>query len=174
MPAGYGPLLAELKSRVRAAQVKAALSVNRELIALYWDIGRVILQRQQAEGWGAKVVARLAADLRAEFPEMTGFSARNLDYMLAFAEAWGGDVILQQPAAKLAVGNVTSPEQQSTGNDSLTGVGESVRPNVSQLLYHCPEGNRRSLRQNHQQRPAQLSNWLLENHPRQFCNKLLH
>jgi hypothetical protein len=58
VPTGYGPLLAELKSRVRAAQVRAALSVNRELIALYWDIGRVILQRQQAEGWGAKVVAR--------------------------------------------------------------------------------------------------------------------
>ena len=51
VPTGYGPLLAELKSRVRAAQVRAALSVNRELIALYWDIGRVILQRQQAEGW---------------------------------------------------------------------------------------------------------------------------
>ena len=54
VPAGYGPLSAELKSRVRAAQVKAALSVNRELIALYWDIGRVILQRQNAEGWGTK------------------------------------------------------------------------------------------------------------------------
>ena len=61
VPTGYGPLLAELKSRVRTAQVRAALSVNRELVALYWDIGRVILQRQQTEGWGAKVVARLAA-----------------------------------------------------------------------------------------------------------------
>jgi predicted nuclease of restriction endonuclease-like (RecB) superfamily len=140
VPTGYGPLLAELKSRVRAAQVRAALSVNRELIALYWDIGRVILQRQQAEGWGAKVVARLAADLRAEFPEIKGFSARNLDYMLAFAEAWGGDVILQQPVAKLAVGNATSPGQQSPGNDSLTGVGESVRPNVSQPVIPLPGG----------------------------------
>jgi predicted nuclease of restriction endonuclease-like (RecB) superfamily len=140
VPKGYGPLLAELKSRVRAAQVRAALSVSRELIALYWDIGRVILQRQQAEGWGAKVVARLAADLREEFPEIKGFSARNLDYMLAFAEAWGGDVILQQPVAKLAVGNATSPEEQSTGDDSLTGMGESVRPNVSQPVIPLPGG----------------------------------
>src|ERR1019366_9573939 len=88
VPTGYGPLLAELKSRVRAAQVRAALSVNRELIALYWDIGRAILLRQQAEGWGTKVVARLAADLRAEFPEMTGFSRANLLFMRAFASAW--------------------------------------------------------------------------------------
>jgi hypothetical protein len=89
VPTGYGPLLAELKSRVRAAQVRAALSVNRELIALYWDIGRVILQRQQAEGWGAKVVARLAADLRAEFPEIKEFSARNLDYYVGFRPGVG-------------------------------------------------------------------------------------
>jgi predicted nuclease of restriction endonuclease-like (RecB) superfamily len=138
VPTGYGPLLAELKSRVRAAQVKAALSVNRELIALYWDIGRVILQRQQAEGWGAKVVARLAADLRVEFPEMKGFSARNLDYMLAFAEAWVGDAILQQPVAKLAVGNVTLPELQSIGQDSLTGVRESSTPVVQQPVGLFP------------------------------------
>jgi predicted nuclease of restriction endonuclease-like (RecB) superfamily len=136
--AGYVPLLAELKSRVRAAQVKAALAVNRELIALYWDIGRVILRRQQAEGWGAKVVARLAADLRSEFPEMTGFSARNLDYMLAFAEAWAGDAILQQPVAKLAVENVMPPEQQAARKDSLTSARESSTPIVQQPVGLFP------------------------------------
>jgi len=75
LPTGYAPLLADLKARVRAAQVRAALSVNRELILLYWHIGREILRCQRDEGWGAKVVERLAKDLRAEFPEMHGFIA---------------------------------------------------------------------------------------------------
>ncbi len=76
LTSGYGPLLADLKARVRAAQVRAALTVNRELVLLYWHIEREILRCQKAEGWGVKVVARLAADLQAEFPDMQGFSAR--------------------------------------------------------------------------------------------------
>ncbi|MDE2571875.1 MAG: DUF1016 domain-containing protein, partial [bacterium] len=75
---GYAELLGELKERIRAAQVRAALAVNRELVLLYWQIGREILERQNRAGWGAKVVERLAADLRHAFPEMTGLSPRNL------------------------------------------------------------------------------------------------
>jgi hypothetical protein len=150
VPTGYGPLLAELKSRVRAAQVRAALSVNRELIALYWDIGRVILQRQQAEGWGAKVVARLAADLRAEFPEMTGFSRANLLFMRAFASAWSGTPIVLQPVRQLpepklgAPAKATkTPERQlqvasSGGEDSLAGVRESAAPVAQQVVAEFP------------------------------------
>jgi len=70
LPSAYAPLLADLKTRVRAAQVKAAVAVNRELMLLYWHIGREILRAQKAEGWGAKVVERQAKDLAAEFPEM--------------------------------------------------------------------------------------------------------
>ncbi|MEW6157607.1 MAG: PDDEXK nuclease domain-containing protein [Verrucomicrobiota bacterium] len=109
LPDSYLALLTQLKQRVRAAQIKATLSANRELILLYWDIGRTILHRQRTEGWGTKVVARLAADLRAEFPEMTGFSARNLNYMHAFVEAWCGDVIVQQPVAKLPPAILSQP-----------------------------------------------------------------
>lgn len=137
-PTGYGALLAELKTRVRAAQVRAALSVNRELIALYWDIGRVILHQQQQKGWGAKVVARLATDLRAEFPEMTGFSARNLDYMLAFAETWGGDPILQQAVAKLETAGVHPPKPQSTAENSLTTVRELAGAMMQQAVAQFP------------------------------------
>ena len=79
IPSSYAPPLADLKARVRAAQVKAAVAVNRELILLYWHIGREILRAQKAEGWGTKVVERLAKDLAEEFPEMSGFSARNLE-----------------------------------------------------------------------------------------------
>jgi predicted nuclease of restriction endonuclease-like (RecB) superfamily len=133
--AGYAPLLAELKSRVRTAQVKAALAVNRELIALYWDIGRVILQRQQAEGWGTKVVARLAADLRAEFPEMKGFSERNLNYMIRFAREYGALAILQQPAALLSEGSATPIMPQAAAQFTA---GEIVQPAIAQLSPDDP------------------------------------
>jgi predicted nuclease of restriction endonuclease-like (RecB) superfamily len=82
----YASLLAELKEKIRAARLRAAVSVNRELILLYWNIGREILARQTKEGWGARVIDRLATDLRRDFPEMTGLSPRNLKYMRAFAE----------------------------------------------------------------------------------------
>ena len=101
LPSSYAPLLADLKARVRAAQVKAALSVNRELILLYWHIGREILRAQKAEGWGAKVVERLAKDLAAEFPEMGGFSPLNLKRMRSFYETWAPVEIGQQPVAQL-------------------------------------------------------------------------
>src|SRR6266850_7841703 len=101
IPEGYDELLRGLKERIRAAQVKAALAVNRELVLLYWRIGQDILERQKQSGWGTKVIDRLAADLRSAFPEMSGFSPRNLKYMRAFAEAWPDEDFVQQVAAQL-------------------------------------------------------------------------
>lgn len=100
-PTGYTDWLLELKTRIHSAQQRAALAVNRELVLLYWQIGRDILTRQAEQGWGAKVIERLAHDLRAAFPEMKGFSPRNLKYMRAFAEAWPGVEFVQQAAAQL-------------------------------------------------------------------------
>jgi predicted nuclease of restriction endonuclease-like (RecB) superfamily len=97
----YAILLQRLKERIRVTQVQASLAVNRELILLYWQIGREILIRQQQQGWGAKVVNRLAKDLQHEFPEMKGFSSRNLKYMRAFAEAYADEQIVQQAAAQI-------------------------------------------------------------------------
>jgi predicted nuclease of restriction endonuclease-like (RecB) superfamily len=97
----YEEFLGELKERIRQAQVRAALAVNRELIFLYWQIGRDILWRQQQQGWGAKVIERLAADLRKAFPEIKGFSSRNLKYMRAFAEAYPDEEFVQQTAAQI-------------------------------------------------------------------------
>ena len=102
---GYAELLATLKERVTTARVRAALSVNRDLVMLYWSIGRDILDRQAVEGWGTKVIDRLAADLRRAFPEMKGFSARSLRYMRDFARAWPNESIVQQAAAKLPWGH---------------------------------------------------------------------
>jgi predicted nuclease of restriction endonuclease-like (RecB) superfamily len=101
IPADYGHWLAELKSRIHAAQQRAALGVNRELVLLYWQIGRDILARQSDQGWGAKVIERLAHDLRNAFPDMKGFSARNLKYMRAFAEAWPDAAFVQEVLAQL-------------------------------------------------------------------------
>ena len=100
-PDSYAQFLADLKSRIKAAQLRASVAVNRELVLLYWQIGRDILERQLRERWGAKVVDRLAADLKREFPDMKGFSVRNLKYMRRFAEAWKEDEFVQQVAAQL-------------------------------------------------------------------------
>lgn len=83
-PDGYTEWLVDLKSRIHSAQQRAALAVNRELVLLYWQIGRDILARQAEQGWGAKVIERLAHDLRTAFPEMKGFSPRNLKYLRVF------------------------------------------------------------------------------------------
>ena len=96
----YADLLGDIKSRIRQAQNRAALAVNAELVRLYWDVGRLILARQQLEGWGAAVIPRLSRDLHNELPELKGFSERNIGYMIRFAREYGAQAILQQPVAK--------------------------------------------------------------------------
>ena len=98
---GYAAALAAIKSRVRQERLRIVLSANTAMVLLYWDAGRQILQRQEREGWGAKVIDRLAADLRDSFPDMRGLSARNLKYMRAFAAAWPKRAIVQEPLAQL-------------------------------------------------------------------------
>lgn len=105
LPADYAAWLASLKQRIQTAQQRAALAVNRELVQLYWQIGRDILDRQQAQGWGAKVIERLAHDLHAAFPDMKGFSRSNLMYMRAFCESWPEEAIVQQLVGQLPWGH---------------------------------------------------------------------
>jgi len=100
LPAGYSDFLEDLKTRIRAAQVKAALPVNRELIELYWHIGRSIVERQRAEGWGKSVVERLSRDVQVAFPGVGGFSSSNIWRMRSFYAAWRSE-ILSQPAREL-------------------------------------------------------------------------
>jgi predicted nuclease of restriction endonuclease-like (RecB) superfamily len=104
-PEGYVDWLSDLKNRIHTAQQRATLAVNRELVLLYWHIGRDILTRQAQQGWGAKVIERLAHDLRTAFPEMKGFSRANLMYMRAFAEAWPDAEIVQQAVGQLPWGH---------------------------------------------------------------------
>jgi predicted nuclease of restriction endonuclease-like (RecB) superfamily len=118
-PKGYETFLAELKERIRTAQLRASLAVNQELVLLYWQTGRDILARQEEHGWGAKVIDRLSQDLRREFPGVEGFSPRNLKYMRAFAEAWPEEPIEQAALAQITwyhnltlLEKVKSPEKR--------------------------------------------------------------
>jgi predicted nuclease of restriction endonuclease-like (RecB) superfamily len=101
----YSHLVAGIKQRIRTAQIRAALAANAELVLHYWEIGRDILASQKHEGWGTKVIDRLAADLQREFPTLPGYSARNLKYMRAFAEVWPDRPIVQQLAAQIPWGH---------------------------------------------------------------------
>jgi predicted nuclease of restriction endonuclease-like (RecB) superfamily len=101
LPSDYGAFLQSIKTRVQQAQLQALVAVNKELILLYWHIGRAILDRQKEQGWGAKVIDHLAEDLHHAFPQMKGFSSRNLKYMRAFAEAYPDISFVQTVSAQI-------------------------------------------------------------------------
>lgn len=115
LPADYVPLLAEIKARVHAARTKAGLAANRELLALYWDIGRLILQAQENHGYGKKVVERLAADLQRAFPGIAGFSPLNVWRMRAFYAAHA-----------TATTNLSPPVTDSTESGAATNLSPAV------------------------------------------------
>jgi predicted nuclease of restriction endonuclease-like (RecB) superfamily len=134
----YRDLLADIKTRIRSAQHRAALSANAEMILLYWDIGRMIAARQEREGWGAGVIPRLAVDLKNDLPEEKGFSERNLGRMIAFFRAYS---ILPQPVANLEIS--VSPITENSGNQSPTILPQPVAQletalAKSQFLFFLP------------------------------------
>lgn len=148
MPADYVQWLADIKNRVSAARRKAALAVNAELVSLYWHIGRDILQRQAAQGWGSKVIDRLGRDLREAFPEMKGFSRANLMYMRAFAEAWTDFEIVQQTVGQLPWGhNVLLLNRIKEQEARLFYVQKAIAENWSRATLEAHIKNRLHERQ---------------------------
>ncbi|MEO1297786.1 MAG: PDDEXK nuclease domain-containing protein [Cyanobacteria bacterium J06636_16] len=103
--ADYEQLLHCVKDEIRQSRFQTALAANRGMVMLYWKIGWEILQRQALQGWGSKVIDRLAKDLRREFPNSKGFSSRNLHYMRAFAETYQDETVVQQVVANLPWGH---------------------------------------------------------------------
>jgi len=101
LPSDYATILDDLKQRIQQERLRTVLAANAAMVLLYWDIGRTILERQDREGWGARVIDRLSTDLRDAFPDMQGLSPRNLKYMRAFAAAWPDRAIVQQLAAQI-------------------------------------------------------------------------
>lgn len=112
----YRNILQSLKEKIRQARLKATLAVNQELLKVYWVIGNTILQQQQQEGWGTKVIDRFIIDLKTAFPDMKGLSPRNVKYMRAFAEAYPNFEFVQRSVAQL----------QSNENQYTTIVQQSV------------------------------------------------
>lgn len=119
LPDGYANLLASLKKRIQHERIKTVLSANCAMVMLYWDIGASILERQQTEGWGAKVIDRLSFDLKETFPDMKGFSSRNLKYMRKFAESWRDRQLVQRTVALIPwrsnlalLGKLKDPKQR--------------------------------------------------------------
>lgn len=102
MPVDYTAWFTDLKAHIHRERLRVVLASNAVMVLLYWDIGRSILDKQNDQGWGSRVIDRLAADLREAFPEMKGFSPRNLKYMRAFAAAWPEREIVQQSVAQLS------------------------------------------------------------------------
>lgn len=101
LPTDYAEWLGDLKQRIHAERLRVVLASNAAMVLLYWEIGRRVLEKQTHKGWGAKIIDRLAADLREAFPEMKGFSPRNIKYMRAFAAAWPKREIVQEALAQL-------------------------------------------------------------------------
>lgn len=131
-PEGYSDWLAELKVKIHNAQQRATLAVNHELILLYWQIGRDILNRQAEQGWGAKVIERLAHDLRNLFPNMKGFSRTNLLYMRSFAESWSDEQIVQQAVGQLPWGhNLALLDKLSTQEARIWYAEKTIENNWS-------------------------------------------
>ena len=120
MPADYGILLEDLKKRISEERLRVTMAANSAMILLYWDVGRAILDRQEKEGWGAKVIDRLSHDLRNAFPDMKGLSPRNLKYMRAFAKAWPNRKIVQEVLAQITwYHNITLLEKLDTPEERL-------------------------------------------------------
>ncbi len=101
VPESYAVVLGEIKERIRSERLRVVMAANASMVLLYWDIGQMILERQEKEGWGARVIDRLSADLRDAFPDMQGLSPRNLKYMRAFAAAWSDREIVQEVLAQI-------------------------------------------------------------------------
>jgi len=156
VPSDYPQLLSALKSRIQTARVRAHLAVNQERTLLYWDIGQMIQRRQDLEGWGKQVIPRLAKDLAAAFPDLPGFSARNLGYMIRFSAEYPSDPILQHAVAKLAdAGDSANLQgalaelgdeflQQSVAKSDRQEVPQPVaklQPTLLQLIVQLPWGH---------------------------------
>jgi predicted nuclease of restriction endonuclease-like (RecB) superfamily len=120
LPGDYAEALNEIKRRIQEERLRVVLAANSAMVLLYWDIGRLILDRQERAGWGAKVIDRLAEDLREAYPDMKGLSPRNLKYMRAFAAAWPDRAIVQEPLARITwYHNVALLEKLTSREDRL-------------------------------------------------------
>lgn len=133
----YQKLLGDLKEKIRTARQWAALSVNQELLGIYWEIGQAIIAQQKEEGWGTKIIDRLSHDLKMEFPDFKGVSVRNLKYMRAFADAYPDFRIVQLPAAQKRIPKKTNEiVQGSLAQSNIISAPSIVQVRLAQLSWY--------------------------------------
>ncbi len=116
----YRQLFREIKQKIQETQIKAMVTVNQQMIFLYWEIGKAILGLQEKEGWGSKIVEQLAKDLKEVFPGMKGFSRRNLLFMRQFAETYP-EKIVKQPVSQISWGHNIRLLQKCSNNEERFG-----------------------------------------------------
>lgn len=140
LPDTYVTLLSDIKDQIGRAQVKAALAANQELIKLYWEIGRKVLDKQENSEWGSKILESLAKDLKSAFPNMKGFSLRNLKYMRQFAKAY--HKIGQQAVAQIPWGhNIVLLEKLEDNEERLWYAKKPL--NMGGVAMFCSHGSNR-------------------------------
>ena len=142
----YGLILQDLKEKIRQARLRASVVVNAQLLQVYWEIGQVILEQQKRLGWGKKVIKQLSVDLKTEFPDMKGFSERNLVYMQTFAAAYPQFTIVQPVAAQITQGKPAQLEKSDNQISTITqgspaqmenqSLDEIVRVPLAQLTWY--------------------------------------
>ncbi|MBI4515413.1 MAG: DUF1016 domain-containing protein [Deltaproteobacteria bacterium] len=132
----FAALLADVKGRIQAAQTRAVLAVNAELVRLYWDIGRIIADRQRREGWGAAVIPRLAKELKNELPELKGFSERNIDRMIAFYRAYPDPARFSPPAVAKLLPQEEVPQVVAKSSTQIVQGAPAQMPDA--LLWSVP------------------------------------
>ena len=128
LPEDYSEILKSIKSRIQQERLRVVMAANSAMILLYWDIGKMILERQEQAGWGAKIIDRLAKDLQEAFPDMKGFSPRNLKYMRAFSFAWPEREIVQELLAQITwYHNIALLEKLTRSEERLWYVHEIIK-----------------------------------------------
>lgn len=135
LPAKYQDIVVQLKEKIRLARLKATYTLNADLLAIYWEIGKTVLDQQESEGWGAKVIDRLANDLKSEFPDMKGLSVRNIKYMRAFAAAYPEFLSYRSAQNFLSIGTntiVQVPPAQLTSTPEI----QNVQALLAQLTWY--------------------------------------
>ena len=154
----YARLLADIKTKIQSAQARALSAVNAQLIHLYWECGRLLDERQTAQGWGAAVIPQLAKDIRNELPEVKGFSPRNMDRMLAFARAYPQPADFSPQAVAKLGGPAISPQPVAKS----AAADKAVQPTshfVDSLLWQVPWGHHALLLE--KVKPLQARRWYM-------------
>lgn len=147
LPSDYNQWFSDLKQRIHSERLRVVLASNKAMVLLYWEIGQRILEKQEAHGWGAKIIDRLSFDLREQFPEMKGFSPRNLKYMRSFAAAWPDPEIVQQAVAQISwKNNITILDKIKTKEERLWYIAKAYEEGWSWSILTIQIENKAHLR----------------------------